>query len=42
MQFFAVQSLVSKISRARICFALMSGIASDEIGLLYFFRRPIT
>jgi len=33
---FAVQSLVSKISRAQICLALKSGIARD--GILYFFH----
>jgi len=33
---FAVQSLVSKISRAQICFTLMSGIARD--GILYFYH----
>jgi len=32
---FAVQSLVSKILRAQICFALTSGITRD--GILYFF-----
>jgi len=31
-----VQSLVSKISRAQICFALTSGLARD--GILYFFH----
>ena len=36
----AVQSLVSTISRARISFALTSGIASD--GILYFFSYNLT